>query len=144
MNGRWIVCYAAILHLAWAVILFAFPPVRTTALDLLVHLFGNFAPVTGLVLVVSIACALAGLRLRNRPVLSFALLLPQQYLVIVSAVGALGAMLAGHFADGIVRPSEFIIADQAPAVLLALMHAAALLERYAWRPRVMVKAARVE
>lgn len=136
MNGRWIVVYAAVLHLAWAAILFAFPPVRTTALDLLVHLFGNVTPVAGVALLLSVVLALTGLRLRNRRSLSFALILPQQFLVTVSAIGAVGAMLSGHFADGIIRPNEFIIADQAPAVLLAAMHAAALLERYAWRPRV--------
>ncbi len=55
---------------------------------------------------------------------------------MISAVGALGAMITGMFADGVVRPHEFIIADQVPAVLLALMTVLALMERYAWKQDV--------
>lgn len=134
MNGKWILVYAAVLHLAWAAILLAFPPVRTTAIDWILKMFGGYSTVAGLALAASAGLALSGLRLRDHPAGSFFMVLPQQFLVIVSAVGAISAMLAGHFADGVVRPSEFIIADQAPAVLLAVLHAAALVERYAWRP----------
>lgn len=140
MNGKWIVIYAVLLHLTWAVTLATFPPVRTTAIDLLLRLFGNSAPLAGGVLALSIFLAITALSLPNRPVTSFAFLLPQQFLLTVSAVGALAAMISGHFADGVIRPHEFIIADQAPAVLLAFMHAIALMERYAWRPRVKAKA----
>lgn len=52
----------------------------------------------------------------------FFFLLPQQTVLLLSAIGALGAMISGTFADGIVRSSAFLVADQAPVVVAAVLH----------------------
>lgn len=56
------------------------------------------------------------------------MLIPQQMLLFISAAGALGYMYVSHFADGVVRPQAFIVADQSVTILLALGHAWALIE----------------
>jgi hypothetical protein len=54
-------------------------------------------------------------------------LLPQQFVLMLSAVGAGMAMWAGAFADGVARPPAFIIADQMPAILAAIGHTYAII-----------------
>jgi|KBSSwiStaDraftv2_1062776.scaffolds.fasta_scaffold10139_18 hypothetical protein len=49
-------------------------------------------------------------------------LVPQQFVLCVSSVGAIHAMIVGHFADGTVRSNAFLFADQAPIVLLTIFH----------------------
>jgi hypothetical protein len=61
---------------------------------------------------------------RGIPSVLFAL--PQQAILIMSAWTALTAMWSGEFADGVSRPVAFIVADQAPAVIAAALHAVAL------------------
>lgn len=136
MSGKLTLIYTAGLHLVWALILSSYPPVRTTALDLMLRIFWNSAPLAGGVLTISVVLAVIGIQSHNRPLLSFILITPQQFIVVISSIGAISAMLSGHFADGIIRPHEFIIADQAPAVLLGIMHAIALFERYAWKQQL--------
>ena len=53
-------------------------------------------------------------------------LIPQQSLLLVSAAGAITAMVLSQFADGVVRPRAFIAADQMHIVLAALGHGAAI------------------
>ena len=43
-------------------------------------------------------------------------------LLLVSAVGAIRAMVISAYGDGVQRPRAFIIADQLPIVLIAVFH----------------------
>jgi hypothetical protein len=67
------------------------------------------------------------------------LLLPQQFLLLVSGFAALHAMILGQFADGVVRAHTFLIADQSPILLVAIFHTVALVriarDDYGWRIR---------
>lgn len=119
-----IVVYAIILHLVWAVSLWASP---TTANATAVHTLLQFLSIPQAIAVyLSVAClAIIGLIYREnlwKPLF----LLPQQFVLIVSAGGALWAMWIGQFADGIQRSHEFLIADQSPAVIAALLHTYAI------------------
>lgn len=49
--------------------------------------------------------------------------LPQQALVTLSGISALVAITNGHYADGVARPALFIMMDQAPYIVLAILHA---------------------
>jgi hypothetical protein len=53
-------------------------------------------------------------------------LLPQQFLLLVSAFGGIRAAALGHYPDGTVRPWQFIMADQLPVILLALIYTTAM------------------
>lgn len=63
-------------------------------------------------------------------------LMPQQALLIFSAVGAAIAIGNSAFADGVARSREFIAADQCQAILLAVFHTCAVLEPYVRRLRL--------
>ena len=56
------------------------------------------------------------------------LLLPQQALLYLAAWGGLQAILEGEYADGVTRPYSFILTDQLPMMLFALIHTIAILE----------------
>jgi hypothetical protein len=59
---------------------------------------------------------------------SLVLLMPQQILLYVAAWGGLQAVVDGQYADGVLRPYAFILTDQLPVMLLALLHTLAILE----------------
>lgn len=125
MSRPWPVWYAMLLHLAWGALLLADGrAIDTTTLHVFAH--NTSEVVAGLFIAVA---ALAGIALRRpRRFRSALLLLPQQAVLILSAVGAVSAMAAGMFGDGVVRPHAFIAADQLPAVLAALFHTAYLVD----------------
>jgi hypothetical protein len=64
--------------------------------------------------------------------LRLTLLLPQQLLLYVAAWGGLQAVVNGHYADGVARPYEFILTDQLPLMLLAVVHTLSLIE-FPWQ-----------
>jgi hypothetical protein len=55
-------------------------------------------------------------------------MLPQQTLLIVSAIGGMVAAALGHYADGVMRPHLFIAADQLPGVVAAVCHSFAIID----------------
>jgi hypothetical protein len=57
-------------------------------------------------------------------------MMPQQIVLIVSALTVSQAMRFARFADGVPRHHSFLIADQSYAVLAAAFHVAALLWCY--------------
>jgi hypothetical protein len=65
------------------------------------------------------------------------LMVPQQFLLFISAGGAIQAMVEGQFADGTIRSVYFLLADQSPAVLAAIGHTLAIVAtaRAEWNGR---------
>jgi hypothetical protein len=57
------------------------------------------------------------------------LLLPQETLLLITALGAALALMLGHYADGVIRPRPFILADQLPRLLGPIVYGAAMLAR---------------
>lgn len=118
MFGVW---YAVILHLGWVVaLLIDQRAMRATAVSGPAQLFPNRYGLALLLLVVA-GSAVAGIfqPLRISKVI---LLIPQQVMLGMSSAAALHAMIAGHFADGVPRPSMFLFADQLPAVIALVVH----------------------
>lgn len=126
-----VVFYCTLLHVIWAVlIIFDHSATGGTALSALRHLLGTDVVVMTALLVSSV-CAMAGLFV-NAP-WNVSLLMPQQSLLFVSAAGAIGAIVLGQFADGVIRPRAFIAADQVHIILIAAAHGAAIIARGALR-----------
>lgn len=124
-GARWMVGIAIALHVLWGVILlFSAAPLGATP----VHVYAGLPhALAGLLfLFVAAVAALGVLRLPSGwpEVLA---LLPQQAVLSVSAYGALQAIVVKHYGDGVVRPRLFILADQSPAILVMLLHTAAIL-----------------
>jgi len=61
------------------------------------------------------------------------LLIPQQFFMLLSAGGSIVAIYHGYYADGVVRSSAFILADQSPWVLAALLYTFSILETFGKR-----------
>lgn len=57
-------------------------------------------------------------------------LIPQQLLLTLSAYGAVQAMLSGTFADGVIRSKAFLVADQAPSVILLFLYGLSVYANY--------------
>lgn len=125
---RWhiIISFACALHLVQAIALYIDPAaVGVTSIFTIGRTLG--VQLTVAVLAVVAGLALWSQVLRSGPMKAL-LLLPQQVVLFISAAGALGYMYVSHFADGVVRPQAFIVADQSVTILLALGHAWALIE----------------
>ena len=82
--------------------------------------FGSHIIAALLCAVVSLA-AVAAIFCRNL-MLGVFLVLPQQFLLIASAIGAIFCVIDGRFADGAVYPRPFIFVDQVYLVLLCVAH----------------------
>jgi hypothetical protein len=78
------------------------------------------------------ACATAAFGQWFRGISPFArlcLLIPQQILLLITALGSVEAILAGSYADGILRSPLFIACDQLPRISLAGLYSVAILAR---------------
>ena len=59
---------------------------------------------------------------------------PQQFFMLISAFGAIRAMISSQFADGVIRPMAFIVADQHLWLFIGVAHTIALVYKFAlWR-----------
>ena len=126
-----ILWYAAILHLWWAGLLWLSPSAAdatTTA-----ALTDCFSPrYVSVALVVASVMSLTVLYRARAPSIWTALcLLPQQALLTLAAVGAVEAIWASQFADGVIRSRYFIAADQFPPILAAVFHNFAVVSYHA-------------
>jgi hypothetical protein len=132
VSQLWIIWYAVLLHTAWGCLLLLSPaPYGATAL----HVYHNL-PTNLMAAVFFLASALAAWAVtRRQPSLrTLAALLPQQALLTLSAYSAAVAVLTARYADGVPRPRLFILADQAPAILILVLHTVAVIDMHARRP----------
>lgn len=116
------ILYAVALHLVQAVSLLFDPVVvGVTSIFAVQQLLGDRL-MTSLLLALVALLAVLGLAIR-----SVALMLPQQFFLVVGAAGAVRAMWMGQYADGVPRPPWFLFADQTPVVLCAIGHTLAVI-----------------
>lgn len=130
LRQKWIVWYACFLHLLWAGLLLVQPAaINATPLHMLWRVLDHDTVLVAIVLGAVAVLALQGsiLRVRHR----WALLLPQQLILLVSAGGSIQAAWLHHYADFTPRSWEFILSDQAPVILAAILYTAAIVEA-AW------------
>jgi len=120
VNKHIVILIASAMHLSWAAALL-FAPLHTTGIQLVLDLtFGSHIIAAILCATVSLA-AVAGIYCRNLTLFVF-LVLPQQFLLIASAIGAIYCVIDGKFADGAVYPRPFIFVDQVYLILLCVAH----------------------
>lgn len=124
-HANFIILYAVLLHLFWGISMLADPSA---------NMISGVAGVKSLIGAaaapyVFIAAALLGLQATiGEPRIWKAYIgVPQQFLLVLSSVGAIGCMIKGAFADNVIRPHAFLIADQSPVLIVAALHIAALL-----------------
>jgi hypothetical protein len=107
-------------------------PLFTTTFYALLELTGFTQLYTSLLLITASTMSVISLikfQKEHRD-LGLLLILPQQFLLLVSMGGAIEAVVKGVYADGTVRPSVFIFVDQFPAILIACFHTLAIFDIY--------------
>ena len=120
-----IIFFAIIQHFLWAMMLLYDEEVeQVTALSALTPFIIVYRGVVLLLLVAILAAS--SIFVENR-IYRTIMMIPQQFVLVVSAMGAMDAMIRGTFADGIAHPRSFIVADQIPAVLLCIFHTVAII-----------------
>lgn len=126
----WMIWYAVALHLVWAACL-AWDG-ATGGVTAIHHLLLFMPRRCAIYLLAGVGTLAAYGLLAQRRRVSLLCVLPQQFVLMCSAVGALHAILSSTFADGVPRPRAFICADQMPALLAAVLHTFAILEFHAF------------
>lgn len=124
-----LVCFVSIMHILWgALLLWNGAPIPTTS----TAVFRLILPSYEARALIYIAAGLFPAVLLRWPGSLSGLLscLPQQILLILSAISAMTAIFNGQFADGTVRGPLFLAADQAIYILLAVLYSAETLDRY--------------
>ena len=129
VRPNWIIWFAIVLHTTWGCLLLASTkPYGATAL----HVFGDVPRVLMAVLLFLASGLAAWAVTRRQPSLrSLVALLPQQAILTLSAYAAVLAVIEAHYPDGVIRPRGFILADQAPAIIVLILHTAAGREMHA-------------
>ena len=130
----YVIGLTSLMFVAWSVLLIWLPAaVLATPVSPLASLFGSRALVIAVLLAAALLAqsAIVLHRFPQRRLIPAWLLIlalsPQQLLLLISAFGGIRAAVDGHYADGTVRPWQFIVADQLPVILLALIYTAAML-----------------
>ncbi len=131
--GKYIIGFACLLHLVWAVILLIDPrAANATPISIICALTGNSRPIviTMFLLVAVLASLFLDLRIRariNLTALSMCLI-PQQIVLWCSAGAGIYATFTQHYADGVAKSWAHILTDQSPMILMALLYTVALIE----------------
>lgn len=116
-----ILWYAVALQSLWgAALLVSSHALRPTPLGPVTYAVPH--RLAGAVFLATSALAATALRRSWPPAKDMLALMPQQALLVLSAVGSAHAIFAGHYADGVSRSHLFILIDQSPAVLMAAWH----------------------
>jgi hypothetical protein len=128
--GKYIVLYASLLHLVWAGLLIASPEAAgPTPVHVLTVLCGGRYRAAFVLLLIALAALMVIFqrgRVSNRAM--SLLLVPQQLTLLLSAGAGMYATIVQHYADGAPRAWPFILADQFPVILAALLYTIAVLE----------------
>jgi hypothetical protein len=120
------VTFASVLHCFWAgMLMFSAVPLMTTPLSTLDRAFGGRFVLSAIFMTVSTLALHGATKPRTRA--GLACMLPQWALLLTSAWGGILAAWMGMYADGVPRPTAFILADQFPIILAAALYGPAIL-----------------
>lgn len=119
------------LHLSWGIfLLLEGGPIAATAIDGIVRFFQPYT-LAGGVLIFGGICGIIGIRLFERyPIVSLALFMPMQFLLLFSELTIIQAIFRSHFADGVIRSREFIATDQIYIIIIGLLYTYVLMVNY--------------
>ena len=122
MQKNFIICYTIIVQVITAMFLLFFSePVRVASLGVFYQIFS--APQLGaLIMLLSVVSAVVGLSIPTKNKLHFLFFLPQYIFLLLTAGSSLNYVLQGMYADGVVRPWQFIFVDQLYVLVLAVLY----------------------
>jgi hypothetical protein len=128
--GRYVILLASLLHVGWAVLLVINAAAgHSTPVSILTRVFGGAYRASVVLVICAVMAMVFPFKQHRMSNLAMAgLLIPQQVLLFMSAGAGLYAAATQRYADGIVRGHEFILADQLPIIILALLYSVVILE----------------
>lgn len=128
LNFGFMIAMVSMVHLMWGVIILTYGHIpQSTTLAPLSKLF--VFPYGATTLIVSSLLAMYSLRVKNR--FASLLIIPQQFLLILSTVGVITAIVTSSFADGVVRDWQFIFVDQVVWIVLMAFYTYSIITRNA-------------
>jgi hypothetical protein len=103
--------------------------IHFTAAAVIGEIFKNYRAQAFVLMAVGLV-ALGGTPItpKNHVLLRLACLIPQQIVLLLSAMAVLQAIVLGHFGDGVVRSWQFIFLDQMQTLIIAILYTVAVLE----------------
>src|SRR3990167_5197554 len=116
----WVVWYSLSIHLIWGIMMLSGIKVNATPISDIIQLFPDIRVVGWMLLIVAGLAFYGLVNYRYKTHISLWFIVPQQALVFVTAKSSLGAVFAGHFADLVERPPEFIFAGELPSIVLVI------------------------
>jgi hypothetical protein len=128
--GKYIVLFASLLHVAWAgLLVFSADAAKSTPVAVISSLCGGRYRAAFVLIVFAVAAmTFPFFRRRITSTAMAGLLIPQQFLLLMSAGAGVWAAVQEKYADGVVRGWPFILSDQLPSILLALLYTVAVVE----------------
>lgn len=126
-SGWVMILYASTLHILWAWICAVAPGawMTTPLYALYVASFESSQLLVASLVLSALLAVLGGWFVPSLTGLS--LMLPQQFLLFISAYGALASSYAGTYPDTTLRVWSFILADQLPVIIAAPLYTVAVL-----------------
>ncbi len=122
-NGNITIVAVTVMDLITALLIMTDPHQLLVArLGIFYQIFPSHASFFGAVLMLfSVACATYALvRPINTSFKRFLLFIPQQLFLLASLCSAIDYIVLQHYADGVIRPWQFIFQDQLPPIILSL------------------------
>ncbi len=115
-------------HVLWGFSILTTPfAINTSTLAVLNGLFRDFH-IGGMLLILSSIFAIYGAFLSKNRYLTTFFFVPTIIFIWIFGLTALNSVFQGHFADGVIRPWQFIFDDQLSAILLMFFGTAVLTE----------------
>jgi hypothetical protein len=112
----------SVLQAIWGVLLLLNQDIGyITALAVNIQKLNLSEPVLGIIMIIAAALAFSR-TIWNTPHWNILWFIPQQLLLVSSAIGALESAWHGYYPDGTLKHGMFIFADQLPIILLAVKY----------------------
>ena len=124
----YILWLAVLTHLVWGVTLILSEPATMATATSMLHRIIKHNVAEGMIVFAAGCLALASMYRRKLDMIGFQLLLPQQFLLFVSAYASARAVWMQQYGDGVTRPFAFILTDQWAWILVAILHAVRVTE----------------
>ena len=124
----YILWLAVLTHLVWGVTLILSEAATMATATSMMHKLVKNHVVEGAIVFSAGCLALASMYRRKLDMTGFQMLLPQQFLLFVSAYASAQAVWRQQYGDGVTRPFAFILTDQWAWILVAILHAVRVTE----------------
>lgn len=126
-----IILYAVCLHLTWgATISFSGEIYHTTAIDEAYKWIGTEPLWCGTFFICVGILAGVPLVKKTNPVAAVLMSIPQQFILVLSSIGVIMAIINGHYADGTVATRLHILIDKCDIPLATAWHTVAIFRHY--------------